>query len=147
MGRLSLGNNNNNNVFFSVPFLPRSTRPITWNKLSKKKKIIKAKTLCDRPVVLPLSLFLYLSPSFSLSHPHTQSVGLLKKIGFQRWFKKDRLSVMIWRMRGCWMTWFRKGECSRLPAQLTKMTFNQASVCVQWEYREWKYQKMSEVGA
>ena len=26
------------------------------------------------------------------------------------------------------------------------MTFEQASVCVQWEYREWKYQKMSEVG-
>ena len=26
------------------------------------------------------------------------------------------------------------------------MTFDPASVCVQWEYREWKYQKMSEVG-
>ena len=25
------------------------------------------------------------------------------------------------------------------------MTFDQVSVCVQWEYREWKYQKMSEV--
>ena len=27
-----------------------------------------------------------------------------------------------------------------------KMTFGQASVCVLREYREWKYQKMSEVG-
>ena len=44
------------------------------------------------------------------------------------------------------MTRFRKGECSRLPAQLKKMTFDQASVCVQREYREWKYQKMSEAG-
>ena len=26
------------------------------------------------------------------------------------------------------------------------MTFDHASVCEQWEYREWKYQKMSEVG-
>ena len=26
------------------------------------------------------------------------------------------------------------------------MTFDQASVCVQWEYREWKYRKMSEAG-
>ena len=25
------------------------------------------------------------------------------------------------------------------------MTFDQASACVQWEYREWKYRKMSEV--
>ena len=49
-------------------------------------------------------------------------------------------------MRGCWKTWFRKGECSRLPAQRKKKTFDQASVCLQWEYREWKYQKMSEVG-
>ena len=49
-------------------------------------------------------------------------------------------------MRWCWMTWFRKGQCSRLPPQPKKMTFDQASVCVQWEYREWKYQKMSEVG-
>ena len=44
------------------------------------------------------------------------------------------------------MTWFRKGECSRLSAQHKRMTFDQASVCVQWEHREWKYQKMSEVG-
>ena len=44
------------------------------------------------------------------------------------------------------MTWFRKEECSRLPAQHKKLTFVQASVCGQWEYREWKYQKMSEVG-
>ena len=49
-------------------------------------------------------------------------------------------------MRWCWMTWFRKGERFRLPAQHKKMTFDQASVCVQWKYREWKYQKMSEVG-
>ena len=49
-------------------------------------------------------------------------------------------------MRWCWMTWFSKGECSRLPAQHKKMTFDQVSVCVLWEYREWKYQKMSEVG-
>ena len=42
------------------------------------------------------------------------------------------------------MTCFRKEECSRLPAQHKEMTFDQASVCVQWEYREWKYQKMSE---
>ena len=53
---------------------------------------------------------------------------------------------MISGIRGCWMTSFRKWECSRLPAQHHKMTFDQASVCVQWEYREWKYQKMSEVG-
>ena len=51
----------------------------------------------------------------------------------------------MWWMWWCWMTWFRKGECSRLPAQHKKMTFDQASVCVQWEYRECKYQKMSEV--
>ena len=38
------------------------------------------------------------------------------------------------------------GECSRLPTQHKKQTFDQASVCVQSEYREWKYQKMSEVG-
>ena len=44
------------------------------------------------------------------------------------------------------MTLFRKGDCSRLSEQHNKMTFDQASVCVQWEYREWKYQKMSEVG-
>ena len=44
------------------------------------------------------------------------------------------------------MTRFRKGECSRQPVQHRKMTFDQASVCVQREYREWKYQKMSEVG-
>ena len=25
------------------------------------------------------------------------------------------------------------------------MIFDKASVCIQWEYREWKYQKMSEV--
>ena len=50
-------------------------------------------------------------------------------------------------MRWCWMTWFCKGECSRLPAQNKKMTFDQASVCSQWEHREWKYQKLSEVGA
>ena len=49
-------------------------------------------------------------------------------------------------MRWCWMTWFGKGVCSRLLAQHKKMTFDQANVCVQWEYREWKYQKMSEVG-
>ena len=49
-------------------------------------------------------------------------------------------------MRWCWMTWFREEECSRLPAQHKKMTFDQASVCVQWECREWKHKKMSEVG-
>ena len=27
-------------------------------------------------------------------------------------------------MRWCWMTWFRKGKCSRLPAQHNKMTFD-----------------------
>ena len=43
------------------------------------------------------------------------------------------------------MTWFRKGECSRLPAQHKKIIFYLVSVCVQWEYREWKYQKMSQV--
>ena len=48
-------------------------------------------------------------------------------------------------MRGCWMTWFRKGGFSRRPVQRKKMTY-QVSVCAQWEYREWKYQKMSEVG-
>ena len=26
------------------------------------------------------------------------------------------------------------------------MTFNQANVYIQWEYRRWKYQKMSEAG-
>ena len=46
----------NMNVFFSMPFLLQSTRPITWNKISIKKKI----TLCDRPLVLSLSL----SPPF-----------------------------------------------------------------------------------
>ena len=40
-------------------------------------------------------------------------------------------------MRWCWMTWFRKGECSRLPAQHKKMTFDQATVSAQWEYREY----------
>ena len=30
--------------------------------------------------------------------------------------------------------------------QHKKMTFDQVSVCVQRKYREWKYQKMSEVG-
>ena len=49
-------------------------------------------------------------------------------------------------MRWCWMTWFREGKCTRLPAQQEKMTFDQASVCVQREYREWKYQKKSENG-
>ena len=44
------------------------------------------------------------------------------------------------------MIWFHKGESSRLPAQRKKMIFERASVRVQWEYREWKYQKMSEVG-
>ena len=44
------------------------------------------------------------------------------------------------------LTWFRKGESSRLPAQHKKMIFDRACVCVQWEYREWKYRKMSEVG-
>ena len=53
---------------------------------------------------------------------------------------------MIWRMRWCCMTWFCEGKCTRLPAQHEKMTFDQASVCVQWEYRDWKYQKISEVG-
>ena len=43
------------------------------------------------------------------------------------------------------MTWFRKGECSRLSTQQKKMTFDQATVCVLWEHREWRYEKMSEV--
>ena len=38
------------------------------------------------------------------------------------------------------------GECSRLSARHKKMTFDQAIVCVQWEYRDLKYPKMSEVG-
>ena len=29
---------------------------------------------------------------------------------------------MIWRMRWCWMTWFHKGECSRLSEQHKKKT-------------------------
>ena len=29
--------------------------------------------------------------------------------------------------------------------QHKKVTSDQASVCVQWEYRDWKYQKMGEV--
>ena len=33
-------NNNNYNVFFSVPFLLWSTRPITWKKISGRKKIL-----------------------------------------------------------------------------------------------------------
>ena len=53
---------------------------------------------------------------------------------------------MIWRIRWCRMTWFRKGKWSRLSAQRKKIAYDQTSVCVQWEYREWKYQKMSEVG-
>ena len=44
------------------------------------------------------------------------------------------------------MTWFRKGKWSRLSAQRKKIAYDQTSVCVQWEYREWKYQKMNEVG-
>ena len=44
------------------------------------------------------------------------------------------------------MTWFRKRECSRLPAPHKKMTFDQANVRVQWEYRGLKYKKKSEVG-
>ena len=59
-----------------MPFHLRSTRPITWNKISGKKSL----TLCDRPLVLPLSL--------PISPPtHTQSVGLLKKISFKWWFE------------------------------------------------------------
>ena len=115
------------------------------NKFKTKNKKL---ALYDRPLVLSLFLFLSVSlslpPSFSLPSlslplpfPHTQSVGLLKKIWFKWWF-------------GGWdgVGWpdFRKGECSRLPAQHKKMTFDQASVCIQWECREWKYQKMSEVG-
>ena len=40
---------------------------------------------------------------------------------------------MIQRRGGCWVTWFRRGECSRLSAQLKKMTSSQASMCVQRE--------------
>ena len=43
------------------------------------------------------------------------------------------------------MTWLGKEECSRQQVQHKKMTFDQASVCVQRECREWKCQKMSEV--
>ena len=85
-------NNDSNNVFFYVPFLLLSTRPITWNKIIKKF-VLKTHTLCDRLLVLSLFLFLSVSlslpPSFSLPSlslplpfPHTQSVGLLKKIWF-----------------------------------------------------------------
>ena len=42
------------------------------------------------------------------------------------------------------MTWFCKGECSRLPAQHKKMTFDQASVCIKREYGKWRYQKMTD---
>ena len=44
------------NVFFPVPFLLHSTRPIIWNKISfkkirvLKKKITKTLTLSDRPL-------------------------------------------------------------------------------------------------
>ena len=34
----SNNNSNDNNVFFSAPFLLRGTRPITWNKISFKKR-------------------------------------------------------------------------------------------------------------
>ena len=43
------------------------------------------------------------------------------------------------------MTRVHKGECSRQSMQHKKRTFDPASVCVQRECREWKYQKMSEV--
>ena len=52
---------------------------------------------------------------------------------------------MIWRIRECWMTWLRKGECSRQTAQHKKKISDQASACLQGEGR-WKYQKMSIVG-
>ena len=77
----------NNNVLFSVPFLLRSTPPITWNKISgmgrkrkKERKKEKKLTFFDRPLVLPVSL-LSPSPSLSLSLslplPPPQSVGLI----------------------------------------------------------------------
>ena len=52
--------NDNNNVFFCVPFLFQSTRPVTWNKISKKTK--QNLYTFDRPLVL--SLF---PPSLPLS--------------------------------------------------------------------------------
>ena len=54
---------------------------------------------------------------------------------------------MAWRMRGCLMTWFRKGECSRQMVQHRKMTSDQ--VCVGTEGRQrigkkGRHQKMSK---
>ena len=64
--------NNNNDVFFSVPFLLWSTRPIAWNKISLKKKKL---TLYDRPLVHSQP------PHPRHTHTHnTQSVGPLKKV-------------------------------------------------------------------
>ena len=101
----------------------QSMKQNRWKNKKKKKNL----TLCDRPPVF--SLFLSLSLSFTPSPPKKISRSAEKKF-----------LVMIWRMKWCWMTWFRKEECSRLPTKHKKMTFDQASACVQWEYREWKYQ-------
>ena len=82
-----LHNNDNHNVFFSVPFLLQSTRPITWNKISEKTTTTTL-TLCGRQLALSLSLFFFsLSLSLSPTHTHTLSVGLLKKISFKWWFE------------------------------------------------------------
>ena len=43
------------------------------------------------------------------------------------------------------MTSFHQGECSSQLVQHKKMTFEQASGCIQRGDREWKYQKMSIV--
>ena len=132
-------------MFFSLPFLLWSTRPITWNKMRGGEKkfshfAIDHSFSFSLSLCLPLPLPTIFSPTpLSPSPPptYTQSVGLLKNISFKWWFEGwDRVG---------WPG-FRKGECSRLLTQHKKMTFDQASVCVQWEYREWKYQKMSEVG-
>ena len=55
--------------------------PLHETKEVGKKTTTKKHTLCDRPLVLSLSL------SLSLFLSHTQSVGLLKKISFKWWFE------------------------------------------------------------
>ena len=83
---------NDNNVFFSVPFLLQNKRPITWNKIRKrKKKPWKSEKyllhFCDRPLVLSLSLYPSTPSPPPTPHTRIQSVGLLKKVGFKWWFE------------------------------------------------------------
>ena len=60
-----------------MPFLFRSTRPITWNRISLKKKPL---TLCDRPLVLPMSTLFSITCRLFMSNStviRSESLGLL----------------------------------------------------------------------